>query len=71
MATLAITCAINTNAGSVFRRLAHQIEMASRDVPDNNSSGASYVLTIDNAPSAGVASVQVTAGPTTSSLFPV
>jgi hypothetical protein len=32
-------------------------------VPDKVGSGASTVLTIDNAPATGVASVQLTAGP--------
>lgn len=71
MATLAITLAINTNAGAVLRRLASQIEKAAADVPDLNSSGASVVLTIDNAPGAGTATVQVTGGPYQSPLLVV
>lgn len=69
MATVTITIAQNANAGALYRRLAHQIEQAVRDMPDNPAGGASSVLTIDNAPSAGSASVQITAGPYQSSLL--
>lgn len=62
MATLALTWAINTNAGSGMRALAHAIQKASENCPDTNSSGASVVLTIDNAPATGIASV-VVSGP--------
>jgi hypothetical protein len=63
MATLTWTIAAGSNPGEVLRRLGKQIENAASVVPDNVYSGASTVLTIDNAPSAGVASVQITAGP--------
>jgi len=69
LATLTITIAQNANAGAQFRRLAHQIEQAVRDMPDNPAGGASSVLTLDNAPSAGSASVQITAGPYQSSVY--
>lgn len=70
MATLAITIsAANADAGALLRRLAKQIEKASYNVPDRVTTGASTVLTIDNAPATGNASVQITAGPYTSSLF--
>jgi hypothetical protein len=69
MATLTITIAGNGNAGALYRRLAHQIEQAVRDMPDNPSSGASSVLTIDNG--TGTATVQITAGPYASALYPV
>lgn len=69
MATLTITIAAGSYPGEVLRRLAEQIEKAAVVVPDNVSSGASTVLTIDNAPSAGSASVQITAGPYQSSLL--
>ena len=69
MATLAVTIAANANAGAVLRRLALQLQKAAAGIPDNASTGASTVLTIDNAPSGGVASVQITAGPYQSSLF--
>lgn len=71
MATLTITVAANGNAGSIYRRLAAQIAQAARDMPDNPSTGASSVLTIDNAPSAGTATVQITAGPYPSALLPI
>lgn len=72
MATVAITIAANANAGVVLRRLARQIEKCAAIVPDNNATGASVVLTINDAPSTGVASVQLTAGPyTQSSALPV
>lgn len=59
MATLAITITVGNNAGATFRALARQIEKAASVLPDTNGSGASAVLTIDNAPSAGHASVIV------------
>ena len=71
MATLAITFTAGSNTGALLRRLAKQIEKAAIDVPDHVSTGASSVLTIDNAPSTGVASVQLTAGPYQSSVFRV
>ena len=71
MATLTITLAAGSETGALLRRLARQIEKAAIDVPDRVSTGASTVLTIDNAPSTGVASVQITAGPYTSSVFRV
>jgi len=58
-----------SETGALLRRLAKQIEKCAATVPDRTSTGASTVLTIDNAPSTGVASVQVTSGPYTSSLF--
>jgi hypothetical protein len=69
MATLAITIAAGGNAGQTLRRLAFQLQQAAAGVPDVVPTGASTVLTIDNAPSAGSASVQITAGPYQSSLF--
>lgn len=65
MATLTVTIAANANAGSVLRRLAFQLQQAASVLPDNVATGASTVLTIDNAPANGVASVQITAGPIT------
>lgn len=64
MATLAITITANSQAGAQLRRLAAQIEKTAHLLGDNPT-GASTVLTIDNAPSGGVASVQLTAGPVT------
>lgn len=69
MATVTITIAAGAQAGSKYRRLAKQIEKAVAAMPDEVSTGASSVLTIDNAPATGTASAQVTSGPYTSSLF--
>lgn len=65
MATLTVTFAANTNAGAQLRRLASRLQAAASVVPDNASTGASTVLTIDNAPSTGTVSVQLTSGPYT------
>lgn len=69
MATLTITLTAGSEAGATLRRCAKQLEKAAAILPDRNSTGASTVLTIDNAPSTGTASFQVTGGPVTSSLF--
>lgn len=69
MATLTITIAAGSYPGEVLRRLAKQIEQCAVVVPDSVSTGASSVLTIDNSPSAGTASVQITAGPYQSSKY--
>lgn len=71
MATLAITVAAGANAGSILRRLAAQIENMSIAVPDQVSTGASTVITVDNAPGTGTCTVQITAGPYTSGLYVV
>lgn len=63
MATLTITIAAGSNPGEILRRLARSVEKCAVVVPDNVSTGASTVLTINNAPSTGTASVQITAGP--------
>jgi hypothetical protein len=68
MATLTFTIAVNGQAGSRIRRLAKAIEEAASVLPDNNSSGASVVLTLDNAPSTGFASAQISGGPHTSAV---
>lgn len=49
MASVTITIAAGGEAGAVFRRLAKQIEKAAANLPDRNPTGASTVLTIDNA----------------------
>lgn len=69
MATLTLTITAGSNPGEVLRRLAKQIEQCAVVVPDSVCTGASTVLTIDNGPSAGVASVQITAGPYQSNKF--
>lgn len=71
MATLTITLAAGSNTGATLRKLAARIEQAANGIPDIVSSGASTVLTIDNAPSVGVATVQITAGPYQSSSLAV
>jgi hypothetical protein len=65
MATVTVTFAANTNAGAQIRRLAKALELAVAQMPDNPGSGASTVLTVDNGPSTGTVSVQITAGPYT------
>lgn len=69
MATLTITIAAGSETGAVLRRLAKQIEKAAAGVPDKVSSGASTTLVLDNNPSGGTVSVQITGGPYTSGLF--
>lgn len=69
MSTLAITFSAGGNTGAQLRKLATQIENLSMGVPDVVPTGADTVLTIDNGPSAGTASVQITAGPYQSSKF--
>lgn len=49
MASVTVTWTAGQEAGAGLRRLAKQIEKAAGNVPDRNSSGASVVLTIDNA----------------------
>ena len=63
MATVTITITAGNNAGSTFRKMAAQINKIAASVPDVNSTGASYVLTVDNSDN----SVAITAGPTTTS----
>lgn len=63
MATLTFTFTAGSEAGASMRALAHAIEKACAHMPDKNATGASTVITFDNAPSTGFASVRVTAGP--------
>jgi hypothetical protein len=63
MATLTVTFTAGTETGALLRRLAKAIEIQAAAVPDKVGSGASTVLTIDNAPATGNCSVQLTAGP--------
>jgi hypothetical protein len=63
MATLTVTFTAGSNAGAQLRRLAKAIELQAAACPDQGGSGASTVLTVDNAPSSGTVSVQITAGP--------
>lgn len=62
MATLALTWTAGSQAGASLRELGNLIQKAATPLGDNNGSGASVVLTIDNAPSGGVASVVVSGG---------
>lgn len=64
MASVTITVAAGGEAGAVFRAIANAIETAVVAVPDRNATGASTVLTIDNAVGS-VCGVQITAGPYT------
>lgn len=63
MATLTITFTTSQQAGERLRKMAAQLNKAASVVPDSQSTGASTVLTIDNADP----SVQITAGPYTNS----
>lgn len=62
MATLPITITAGNNAGASLRQLALAIQKAASVLPDTNPTGASVVLTIDNGPATGVASVIVSGG---------
>lgn len=63
MATLTVTYPAGDNTGSSLRALAAAIEKMAAGVPDVVPTGASTVLTIDNAPATGRVSVALTAGP--------
>lgn len=63
MATVTCTVAAGGNFGSNLRALAMAINKLAQDVPDNNPTGASSVLTIDNG--TGFAKVTISAGPYT------
>lgn len=69
VATLDITVAIGGYAGSTIRALAKSLEQLANNVPDQNGSGASVVLRINNAPATGVASVALQSGPYTSDTY--
>lgn len=60
MATLTIT--LPSDAGAYLRQLGRRLQELSYSIPDQTPSGAANVLTIDNNPGAGTASVQVTSG---------
>ena len=69
MATLAITFAAGTESGAAIRRLGFQLQQIASLLPDRQATGATTVLTFDNAPAGGDVSAQVTAGPITTALF--
>jgi len=66
MATLALTFTAGTDTGALLRRAAEQLQKMSYDIPDKVATGASTVVTVDNGPTGGNVSFQVTAGPYTS-----
>lgn len=61
MASVTLTSTAGSTFGSSIRSLAGALEKLAQDVPDNNPTGASSVLTIDNA--TGFAKVTISAGP--------
>jgi hypothetical protein len=63
MATVTVTYPVGSFTGSQLRQLSKAIQHLATNVPDSLGSGASTVLTIDNAPATGLVSVQLTAGP--------
>jgi hypothetical protein len=63
MATVTVTYAAGANAGAQLRQLSKAIQKLAGNIPDQVGSGASTVLTVDNGPSSGTVSVQITAGP--------
>lgn len=65
MATVTCTTAAGGSFGGSLRALAHALYQLAQDVPDNNPTGASSVLTIDNG--TGFAKVTISAGPYTNS----
>lgn len=69
MATLAVTYTAGSETGAQIRELARQLVIIATSMPDRVPTGASTVLTFDNAPSTGNVSAQVTAGPYQTALF--
>ena len=69
MATVTVTWTAGSYVGAELRRLANRIEKMAASVPDYVPTGASTVLTVDNAPATGHVSVQLTAGPYTTSAY--
>lgn len=63
MATLTCTTTAGGCFGSNLRALANALYILGQSVPDNNPTGASSVLTIDNG--SGFAKVTISAGPYT------
>ena len=68
VATLALTFAAGSETGAALRKLAKEIEVIAALLPDRMPTGASTVLTVDNAPgsASNAVGVQLTAGPVTS-----
>lgn len=68
IATVTVTWTAGQTAGSGIRGLATALNTLASTLPDANPTGASTVLTIDNATTSGEkCSVQITAGPYTGS----
>lgn len=64
MASVTVTWTAGQTAGSGIRGLANALNKIANDLPDANPTGASTVLTLDNATTSGEkCSVQITAGP--------
>jgi hypothetical protein len=63
MATLTWTIVKGGYAGASIRALARELEQMAGDFPDQNPTGASVTITIDNAPATGSLSVAVAGGP--------
>jgi hypothetical protein len=66
MATVTCTTTAGGTFGSNLRALAMALNKLAQDVPDNNPTGASSVLTIDNG--TGFAKVTISAGPYTNTV---
>lgn len=71
MATLTFSFAAGSETGALLRRMANQLEMIAQAVPDRTPTGAATTLVIDNAPSAGTATFQITGGPYQTGVYPV
>lgn len=72
MATQTITIpagSVKGGAGEVLRAMGKQLINLATNVPDQTPTGASTVLTIDNNPSQGIVTFQITAGPYTGSVY--
>lgn len=62
MASVTITFTAGSEAGAVIRQIAGALEKVASPLPDRNPTGASTVLTIDNAVGSHCG-VQITSGP--------
>jgi len=56
-----ITGTAGGNFGAQCRKMAKALELLASDIPDNNATGASSVLTIDNG--TGFCKLTISAGP--------
>jgi hypothetical protein len=71
VATLVVSFPAGSDTGALLRRLATVLQMASGNVNDKCATGATTTLTIDNAPTGGIVSIQLAqaSGPNNSQLF--